>query len=62
MKKLYTTLTQFLMEKGFSYEHVYGRIYQVRGLTVLENYATYPENMGDAKEFVEKYKEQVINK
>ncbi|SFW65636.1 hypothetical protein [Cellulophaga fucicola] len=54
-------VAKFLMEKGFLYEHVYKRIYQVRGLTVLENYATYPENMRDAKEFVEKYKEQAVN-
>ena len=48
----------FLMESGFLYEHVYKRIYEIRGVTVLANYATYPENMRDAKEFVEKYKAQ----
>lgn len=49
------------MEKGFLYEHVYQRIYQVRGLTVSENYVAYPENMRDAIEFAEKYKAQAIN-
>ncbi len=49
-------VAKFLMENGFLYK----RIYKIRGLTVLENYATYPENMRDAKEFVEKYKEQAI--
>ena len=51
-------VAKFLMEKGFLYEHVYKRIYEVRGITVLANYAIYPENMRDAKEFVEKYKAQ----
>ncbi|MCK0137424.1 hypothetical protein [Arenibacter sp. S6351L] len=51
-------VAKFLMERGFLYEHVYERIYEVRGITVLANYATYPENMRDAKEFVEKYKSQ----
>jgi DNA-directed RNA polymerase subunit RPC12/RpoP len=53
-------VAKFLMEKGFLYEHVYKRIYKIKGLIVLENYATYPENMRDAKEFVEKYKHQAI--
>ena len=52
-------VAKFLMNNGFLYEHVYKRICKIRGLTVLENYATYPENMRDAKEFVEMYKEQV---
>jgi DNA-directed RNA polymerase subunit RPC12/RpoP len=51
-------VAKFLMESGFLYEHVYERIYEIRGITVLANYATYPENMRDAKEFVEKYKAQ----
>lgn len=55
-------VARFLMENGFLFEHVYERIYKVRGLTVLENYANYPENMRDAKEFVLKFKEQAITK
>ncbi len=52
-------VAKFLMESGFLYEHVYKQIYEIRGITVLANYATYPENMRDAKEFVEKYKDQL---
>ena len=28
------------------------------GVTSYQNYATYPDNIRDAKEFIEKYKEQ----
>lgn len=52
-------VAKFLMESGFLYEHVYKQIYEIRGITVLANYATYPENMRDAKEFVEKYNDQL---
>ena len=52
-------VAKFLMKNGFLYEHVYKQIYEVKGVTVLANYATYPENMRDAVEFVEKYKDQI---
>ena len=51
-------VAKFLMEHGFLYEHVYKRIYEINGVTVLANYATYPETMREAKEFVEKHKNQ----
>ncbi|MEO2052450.1 MAG: hypothetical protein ABGX00_11860 [Allomuricauda sp.] len=52
-------VAKFLMQNGFLYEHVYKQIYKIKGVTVLANYATYPENMRDAIELVEKYKNQI---
>lgn len=50
---------KFLIENGFHYDHVYQKIETNRnGLTSYQNYATYSDNIRDAKEFVEKYKEQ----
>lgn len=50
---------KFLIENGFHYGHVYQKIEtNCNGETSYHNYATYPDNIRDAKEFVEKYKEQ----
>jgi DNA-directed RNA polymerase subunit RPC12/RpoP len=50
---------KFLIENGFHYDHVYQKIEtNSNGVTSYQNYATYPDNIRDAKEFVEKYKEQ----
>ena len=50
---------KFLIENGFHYDHVYQKIEtNCNGETSYQNYATYPDNIRDAKEFVEKYKEQ----
>ncbi|UFH36539.1 hypothetical protein [Flavobacterium acetivorans] len=49
----------FLIEHGFYYQHVYENVeVKKSGIIVYENYAKYPENIKDAKEFVEKYKDQ----
>ncbi|WP_156112416.1 hypothetical protein [Lacinutrix jangbogonensis] len=49
-------------DNRFNYYHVWEKIFKnsngdIRG---YQNYAKYPESMKDAKEFVEKYKEQII--
>ncbi|OFY12975.1 MAG: hypothetical protein A2X11_11550 [Bacteroidetes bacterium GWE2_42_24] len=50
---------KYLIENGFYYDHVYQKIEtNCNGVTSYQNYATYPDNIRDAKEFVEKYKEQ----
>jgi len=50
---------KYLIENGFHYDHVYQKIEtNINGVTSYQNYATYPDNIRDAKEFVEKYKEQ----
>ncbi|UII77317.1 hypothetical protein LV716_05965 [Flagellimonas sp. HMM57] len=52
-------VAKHLMRNGFLYEHVYKQIYEIGEVTVLANYATYPQNMRDAIEFVGKYKNQI---
>lgn len=50
---------KYLIENGFFYDHVYQKIEtNINGVLSYQNYATYPDNIRDAKEFVEKYKEQ----
>ena len=50
---------KFLIEHGFYYQHIYKKVETTEnGNIVYENYAKYPENLKDAIEFVEKYKEQ----
>jgi len=44
---------KYLMRNGFIYQH----IYKIVGSGLL---VKYPENMRDAKEFINKYKEQAI--
>ena len=52
---------KYLIENGFNYQHIYKTVETKNGVTSYENYAEYPENIRDAKEFVKKYKEQAIN-
>ena len=50
---------KYLIENGFYYDHIYQNIeINSIGVKIYQNYATYPDNIKDAKEFVEKYKEQ----
>ncbi len=49
---------KYLIENGFYYQHVYQKVETKNARTTYENYAEYPDNIRDAKEFVEKYKEQ----
>jgi hypothetical protein len=51
---------KYLIENGFNYDHVYQKEEtNSNGGTSYKGYATYPENIRDAEEFVEKYKSQV---
>jgi hypothetical protein len=43
----------FLIKNGFYYQHIY---------ETKDVYAVYPENLRDAKEFVEKYRSQARKK
>ena len=46
---------KYLVENGFYYQHIQ-KVETKNGVTSYENYAKYPDNIRDAKEFVEKYK------
>ena len=49
----------YLVENGFRYHHIYKNIsVSPNGLKSYSDYVEYPNNMGDAKEFVNKYKDQ----
>jgi len=51
--------TRFLIENGFKYHHIYKTIrISANGVKSYENFVKYPENMRDAKEFVNLYKNQ----
>ncbi len=50
---------RFLVENGFHYQHIYENVTKtINGFIKLENLVSYPENIREAKEFVEKYKSQ----
>ncbi|QNK63919.1 hypothetical protein H7F33_05340 [Pedobacter sp. PAMC26386] len=53
-------VVKFLIENGFSYQHI--SIYEPdrHGIHRFIAYAQYPENMIDAIEFVDKYKSQAF--
>ncbi len=52
----------FLVEKGFRFQHIYqpGKSEYIR--MSANNYVPYPHTMQEAKEFVEKYKDQARKK
>ena len=51
---------RFLIENGFRYQHIYKTIsVSSNGVKSYENYVDYPDNLRDAKEFVNKYKSQI---
>ncbi|WP_207420068.1 hypothetical protein [Desertivirga brevis] len=52
---------EFLVENGFYYQHLY-KDRRYMNLDVHENYITYPETLREAKEFVEKYRDQARKK
>lgn len=45
---------EFLINKGFFYQHIYDD-------EIARTYVNYPENLRDAKEFSVKYKDQALN-
>ena len=51
---------KFLIDNGFYYQHIYEVVETKNGVTSYQNYAKYPDNLQDAKEFVKKYKDQAI--
>ncbi len=55
-KKLETV--KFLIDNGFYFQHIYENIETKNGITSYQNYVAYPDNIRDAKEFVERYKHQ----
>lgn len=51
---------KFLVNNGFSYHHIYKTVEKKNGMIIShQGYVSYPDNLKDAKEFVEKYKEQL---
>lgn len=54
---------RFLVEHGFPFQHIYRDIKTQRdGSKTYESLVPYPENLRDAKTFVEEYKEQASEK
>jgi len=51
-------VVKFLIDNGFPYQHI--SIYEPdrHGIQRFTKYAQYPENINDAIEFVERYKDQ----
>lgn len=49
-------LVVFLIDNGFTYQHIYqvGKSELIKGK--YDNYVPYPKNLRDAKEFIEQYK------
>jgi hypothetical protein len=50
-------VVRFLVENGFKYQHIYQEGSNELISKPTNNYVSYPTNMRDAKEFIEKYKE-----
>jgi hypothetical protein len=55
-------VVKFLIEHGFKYQHIYKDVSLNNGIVDYSNYAVYPDNMKEAKEFAEKYSGQAIKK
>lgn len=53
-------VVKFLIENGFQYQHVSIYEFDPHGIQRFVSYAQYPENMIDAIEFVEKYKNKAF--
>ncbi len=51
---------KYLVENGFRFQHIYEAKVTQGHYNRTENYVEYPDNLKDAKEFVEKYKSQAI--
>jgi hypothetical protein len=53
---------KYLIGNGFHYQHIYKTVQRKNGVVIsYEGYASYPENLKDAKVFVEQYKEQLLD-
>lgn len=53
-------IVRYLVDNGFRYYHIWEQVFRNEKGEIYgtANYAEYPKSMKDAKEFVEKYKEQ----
>jgi len=51
-------LVRLLIENGFYFQHIYRDHSSAYHKRNTEDYVPYPTNLRDAKEFIEKYKEQ----
>lgn len=52
-------VVQLLISKGFYYQHIYETISKTKsGFLKFENLVSYPDNIRDATEFVDRYKNQ----
>lgn len=51
-------LVNYLIENGFRFQHIYQLGSDDYNKKLTDNYISYPKNLRDAKEFVEKYKGQ----
>lgn len=49
---------EFLIENGFHFQHIYENIEMKKQNFPSQKYVVYPDNIKQAKEFVEKYKKQ----
>ena len=57
--KLWKTV-KYLVGNGFRYQHIYETVEKKNGVIIsYTGYVPYPDNLKEAKEFVEKYKEQL---
>jgi hypothetical protein len=54
---------KLIVDNGFTYDHIYKNIEKKEGRIIgYSGYAEYPDNLRDAKEFIENYKDQVTKK
>ena len=51
-------VVEFLINNGFPFQHIYVNGAGEYFKNSTDNFASYPTNLRDAKEFIEKYKEQ----
>lgn len=52
---------KLLVDNGFTYDHIYKNLEKEEGQIIGHTgYVKYPENIREANEFIEKYKEQVV--
>ncbi len=51
-------VVKYLIKNGFYYQHIYEIEEADKHMYRQEKYVEYPDNLRDAKEFVEKYKDQ----
>ena len=53
-------VVKFLTQNGFYYQHIYDNGEHLDYVNRKRSYVRYPEKMGEAKEFIVKYKNQAI--